>query len=340
MSVLPHWKALVQFASGVLVIAVLSVVVWTLRPRPVVPSGWQIIDTSGDVMALAYYRGAVWAGGQNGLVRIDPASGAVLETVRVENRGFRFVAALLVTQDDALWVGHSQGASRFDGTTWETWDAAGGLPSNRVYALLQTRDGALWVGMERGLVRRRDEHVKVFTRNDGLASDTVSVLFEDSRGILWAGNGVTTEGGLSAWDGAAWRVYGTSDGLVHPMVNAIVEDREGVLWFGTGFAGRGGVSLYDGKQWTSLTREDGLAGDKVRSLFQDAAGVMWVGSEYDGVACATKQGWRVLDMRNGLSGMEVKSMLQTPDGDLWLGTERGITRISAVVLAAWENVAE
>lgn len=337
MSETPRWKAAAQFALGVLVIAAISALAWSLRPRLEPPPGWQHIRTSGDVMALAYYQDAVWAGGRNGVVRMDPESGALLETVQIEKQGFRFVTSLLVTREATLWVGHSRGASRFDGATWQTWDAAGELPSDRVHALLQSRDGALWIGTEQGLVRYQDGGhpdggATVFTQADGLASDTVSVLFEDSRGILWAGNGVKIEGGLSAWDGVTWRTYAVSTGLVHPMVNAILEDREGALWFGTGFAARGGVSRFDGTQWTALTRADGLAGEKVRSLFQDADGVIWVGSEYDGIARSTEHGWQVWDGKSGLSGMEIKAIMQTPTGDLWLGTENGITRITAAAL--------
>lgn len=326
MKMRQFWKPAVQFLSGVLLVAGLSGLILILRPRPVAPEGWQIIRPPVDVAALVWYDGAVWAGGRDGLVRIDPASGVLLEDVRIEGNALRFVYALLVTREGDLWVGHAQGVHLFRGGRWERLSSVGDTPLVRVYALLQTRNGAIWIGTETGLIRLHHAQAIIFTRDDGLASNVVSVLFEDSRGVLWAGNGMTMEGGLSAWDGTTWRAY---DCPVHPMINAIIEDHNGVLWFGAGFAARGGISRFDRTTWSVITRADGLAGDKVRSLFQDADGGIWAGSEYDGVAHLTDSGWEVFDADDGFSGAEIKAIMQTSDRDMWFGTDNGITRIRA-----------
>jgi hypothetical protein len=101
------------------------------------------------------------------------------------------------------------------------------LPSDRVLALAEGDDGSLWIGTDAGLACLQGERFTLHTQQEGLASNTVSVLYVDSQGTLWAGNGLTREGGLSAWDGTTWRTYTPSDGLFHPMVNAILEDSEG-----------------------------------------------------------------------------------------------------------------
>jgi ligand-binding sensor domain-containing protein len=326
------WKAALQFLLGIALVGAMGLLVYKLLPRPKTPPGWQIIRPPTDVMALTLYQQAIWSGGRDGVVRIDPASGSLLGTVKNRGANFRYVTSLLVTRDGAVWIGHAGGASRFDGTTWSFLNISSGLPSNHVLALAQGGNDELWIGTEKGLVSCLAGQCITYTKKDGLASDTVSTLYVDSRGILWAGNGYATDGGLSAWDGKTWQIYSTADHLVHPMVNAILEDSQGNLWFGTGFAARGGASRFDGKTWTSITRADGLAGDKVRSLFQDASGAIWFGSEYDGVAHYDGFTWRVLNNKTGLSGLEVKAMLQTPDGDMWLGTENGITKISALAI--------
>ncbi|MDP2989700.1 MAG: two-component regulator propeller domain-containing protein [Kiritimatiellota bacterium] len=326
------WKVILQFLLGIALVGAVGALVWSLLPRPKTPPGWQIIRPPTDVMALTLYQQAIWSGGRDGVVRIDPVSGSLLETVQAHGKGFRFVTSLLATHDGAIWIGHAGGASRFDGNTWSLLNTEGGLPSNHVLALAEGGAGELWVGTEAGLACCQAGVCVTYKKQDGLASDIVSTLYLDSHGILWAGNGYSSGGGLSAWDGETWRIYSTSDRLVHPVVNAILEDRQGNLWFGTGFASRGAASRFDGTNWTSITRADGLAGDKVRSLFQDASGALWFGSEYDGVARYDGHTWLTLNINHGLSGLEVKAMLQTPDGDLWLGTENGITRISAQAL--------
>lgn len=339
------WRSIAQFLAGIAVIAALGGLVWLLRPRAELPSGWLHSDTGGDGMALALYREALWAGGAKGLVRVEPATGAVLEEVTVEGATLRYVSDLLVTRGGVLWVAHAGGASAFDGTTWRTLTAEDGLPEGRMLALAEEAVGALWFGAERGLASCAEGACRVFTRADGLASDLVSVLFVNSHGTVWAGNGLSTEGGLSSWAGATWQTTTVEDGLAHPMVNAILEDREGALWFGVGFAARGGANrLAPGASgapgepgsWTTFTEADGLAGPKVRSLFEDAEGALWFGSEYNGVARYADGKWLALEPKRGFSGAEIKTMLQTPDGALWFGTESGLTRISAEALGELE----
>lgn len=342
------WRSIAQFLGGIAVVAALGGLVWLLRPRAELPPGWSHSDTGGDVMALALYHEALWAGGAKGLVRVEPTTGAVLEEIAVAGATLRYVSDLLVTRDGQLWVAHAGGASALDGTAWRTLTTENGLPEGRMLALAEDSTGALWFGAERGLARCAEDACRIFTRADGLASDLVSVLFVDSAGTVWAGNGLGTEGGLSAWDGATgtpggvWRQVTVEDGLAHPMVNAILEEREGALWFGVGFAARGGANRWEGAPgtpgatWATFTEADGLAGPKVRSLFEDAEGALWFGSEYNGVARYAGGEWLALEPERGFSGAEIKCMAQTPDGALWFGTESGLTRISAEALGELE----
>lgn len=322
---------LFQFLVGIGVVAAVGMLTWQLLPQPKIPDGWQIIRPPRDVMAMTLYGGSLWSGGVDGVMRIDPVSGQMLETIHANGRAFRSVSSFAVAPDGNLWVGHGGGASRFDGSAWQSLTTASGLPSNRVLALASGQQGVLWIGTDRGLARYQDGVIKTFSVEDGLAAPSVSTLFIDSQGRLWAGNGSTAAGGLAVLVGQAWQRVTTADGA-HPVINAILEDKPGSLWFATGFASRGGASHLQGQVWSSLTQADGLAGGKVRSLFQDNQGQLWFGFEYDGAQRQNGARRPVLNTDNGLSGTEVKCMLQTPDGDLWLGTENGITRISALAL--------
>ena len=53
---------------------------------------------------------------------------------------------------------------------------------------------------------------------------------------MWFG---TDGGGVSSFDGKAFRTYDTRDGLVGTWVKAILQDRKGVMWFATGGGGVG-----------------------------------------------------------------------------------------------------
>ena len=53
--------------------------------------------------------------------------------------------------DGSLWVGSEGGVTRYDGMTWQTFDANDGLQSAVIYAVEKTSDGAYWFGGSTGL---------------------------------------------------------------------------------------------------------------------------------------------------------------------------------------------
>ena len=71
---------------------------------------------------------------------------------------------------------------------------------------------------------------------DGLANSTVTAIYQDKKGFLW----ISTQEGLSRFDGYAFTNYGVRDGLGHHIVNDVAEDKLGRLWAATN---GGGVSL-------------------------------------------------------------------------------------------------
>jgi ligand-binding sensor domain-containing protein len=307
-----------------------------LWPKPAPPPGWKIIHPPQDVMALSFYRNAIWSGGRDGLYRLDPRSGDILEKIDAPIKFSGVTCLEIDTADDVLWIGHRAGLSRYDGSTWRTFTRADGLPDDQVLALEYTSKGDLWIGTPHGVARLAQGHWETFDPADGLSSPAASVIYQDSQGRLWFGDGFTTTGGLTLYDGT-WQPITPQGHLIHPVVNAILEDRQGTLWFGTGFSSQGGASSFDGKTWNSLALGDGLAGAKTRSLFEDARGGLWFGSEYDGIALHDGRSWRIFTPKDGLAGWEVKAMLQDSSDNLWLGTENGLTRLSA---QAWQGLYE
>ncbi len=324
----PRWRQALYFLAGVGLTVLVGFAAYRLWPKPALPDGWMRLAPPDDVMALAEYRGRIWAGGRDGVVALDRDTGGLLYEVEGDVP-FEYVTSLaLSAATESVWVGHLRGVSRYDGRAWQTFAAADGLTGGRVLALLEDDDGALWVGTEQGLSRFHDGIWKRFTSADGLAGNAVSYLFQDSQGRIWAGGGLVYQAGVSVYDGQTWTTPDVEAHLVHPMLNAMLEDATGALWYGTGFSAYGGLSIHGAGGWRTLTKEDGLAGAKVRYLYEDAAGVIWVGSEHDGILRMDPNGWQILTPGDGLAGWEVLAMLQDSQGNLWLGTELGLTRIS------------
>src|ERR1019366_3288232 len=73
-----------------------------------------------------------------------------------------------------------------------------------------------------------DFSYKMFTVKDGLSCSEVSSIFQDNRGYLW----ISTEGGLSRYDGTTFKNYSIGNGL--PSYRAGCggfEDSKSHIWF-------------------------------------------------------------------------------------------------------------
>jgi ligand-binding sensor domain-containing protein len=94
--------------------------------------------------------------------------------------------------------------------------------------------------------------------------------------VVWAG---TWGGGLSRYDGKAWKQYTVAEGLPGNHVFMLHIDPKGVMWIGTN---NGLAKMQDGK-FKVLTTQDGLFGNAVFSMATARDGTLWVGS-FGGVA--------------------------------------------------------
>jgi len=297
------------------------------------PGGWSVIRPPSDVDALVVGPQEIWAGGKDGVFRLD------LETLQVSgpvNCGHpvEYVRALVLDADGTLWIGHDRGLSRRDSAGCVLLTEQDGLPDPRVNALLRDRAGRLWVGTWGGAAVLSDGVWRTLTSRDGLLVDMVSVIMEDAQGGMWFGSAVAPQGGLSILQDGGWQHLSTDEGLPHNNINALVQDSQGAVWIGTGLMDRGGTArlIQQDGAWSVkevFDSQDGLAGNKGRSLMIDRGGRTWVGSEYDGLSRRDQSGWKVLTVQDGLSHNEIKVMLQDDAGNLWIGTRDGITRIDS-----------
>jgi len=223
-------------------------------------------------------HGGAWVATWKGLSRVDgrdcfPLSPArsdhaspglrpcEFETYTVEDGLVdKWVYAIALERDGALWLGTEGGVNRFDGTRWTTYTHADGLgadpaavPSNPtaeppsphhtteyksigqanpnyVLAIAIDRAGAKWFGTwGAGLSRFDGKQWKTYTKADGLGGNYVHALGVDHDGVLWAG----TDGGASWYRDGRWRTYTTRDGLLDNNVFSMAFDKRGVRWFGT-----------------------------------------------------------------------------------------------------------
>lgn len=83
------------------------------------------------------------------------------------------------------------------------------------------------ITMSTSFVKSQHVYYKHFTTSNGLPSNTIYSIIEDKNGFIW----VSTDQGVSRFDGIKFKNFSTADGLPDNDVINIVEDSTGRIWF-------------------------------------------------------------------------------------------------------------
>ncbi len=226
--------------------------------------------------------------------------------------------------DGYLWLATTNGATRFDGVRFTTFDHSNTPAFDRridyaIQPMLGDRDGALWIATDRELVRYDNGR---FTRdaalNDSVVGEAIAGLTEDSSGTLWA----LTDHGLLLRHGSHLTPVAIS-GLPKAAGQAIVAGDSGQLWLG--FAGYGLITVRP-RQGT-MTRV--VPDENIGAILRARDGTIWAGTT-TGIVHVTAG--RVERVRVAGAGRYagVTALGEDRDGGLWIGTQgNGLYRYDA-----------
>lgn len=292
---------------------------------------WKTIRPPHEVSKIIIYKDYLYAGGQDGVYKIDLSTGSLIEKLNPSEK-MEYVRSMAIDSKGILWIGHDNGVTLYNGESYKTLKKSDGLPDNRVNALLKDSKDRMWVGTWEGVAVFENEKCSIITEKDGLINNMVNVILEDKDHGMWFGSYVAPKGGVSYYKDDKWQYFNIDNGLLHNNVTSILQYSDGGIWVGTGLYEEGGASEFifkDGSYCLKqiYSKKDNLAGEKVRSLYEDSEGNLWIGSEYYGVAIWNKENKRIITTEDGLCNQEVKSVLQDENGVIWIGTRDGITRI-------------
>ena len=268
------------------------------------------------------------------------------------------IASMVQDRTGYLWVGTQNGLYRYDGTEFQSFGVAQGLPERMVENLYVGADGTLWVATTTGIYyERRDGHFTevrtpansnqflqragtVFTSNKPdqvvTVTRTGAFLLRRTRDEQWTAEPMQLEGN-SLWSA----LYGS----------------DGVLWYGcdsdlckfeNGKSTRMGAALgLPDEKWTNLllTRSGhiwmrgtlrigeldprtkrfelrNLPGVKspepYPALAEDTQGRVITSTGSD-FAMWDKDHWRMVTGKNGLSGFEIQDLFVDREGSVWIG---------------------
>ena len=265
--------------------------------------------SSSTVWSLYEDRaGTLWAGTDNGLNRLQRASGRFVQYNHdaddPDSLSHPTVTALF--EDDAgnFWVGTSRGGlNQLDRETGRFThfhhdpDNPDTLSSDRVNALVGDNNGYLWVATEDAGLNRLDVSTgnvrRYFHEPDNansLSSDDLTSLLVDAGGTVWIG---TNSGGLNSLDpqtGTFTRYMHHPDvagSISSNSLRSVYEDSQGRLWVGHYLGG--GLDLFDRETgvFSPLPYQPGvdntLNDDHMLTALEDSSGIMWFGTHVGGV---------------------------------------------------------
>ena len=259
---------------------------------------------------------------------------------RVGNRNVKGMVAV----KDAVWVGTSGGAIRYDLTKedYKLFNVdSGSLVSNGVFHVSKVRDNII-VGTYGGGMSMFDTNTqewKNYNIPDGLADQFVYDIDEDKQGNYWIAtwSGVNFVPGGNMNDNSGWKTYtvkNTNGGLPNDWVYGVEVGKNKEIWFAT----EGGLARLDTEgKWTNWQHEAGLGApyEKVKDDITFANDPAKASKHH--ASQKAEQGLGK-DIQVGYNPNYIVSMVVDDAGVVWCGTwGGGLSRFDGKEWKTWST---
>ena len=147
------------------------------------------------------------------------------------------VKTILIDNNGNKWFGTvGDGASKFDGQNWTSYNTAEGL-DDKINKIIMDNSNKLWFATQCAHLRVYNSWNSTFTTYQASSSTYTGSCVYDAylapNGVKW----FSTEGSFASYDDTNWNVYTTEQGLTNHKVSAIAVDNNGVVWLGTEVSG-------------------------------------------------------------------------------------------------------
>lgn len=236
-----------------------------------------------------------------------------------------------IAVDDAgvVWLGAQNALYKIDGEHWTIYDQrevlASQFPSGELRGLAVANDGTLWIGSNQGEICHFDP-VRVqcrafFAGDAGMVAGELTSLTIGSNGAIYY---TTDGGGVSMFDGEAWRAFIVPDQpLLGNSVHALAQGGDGAIWIASE-AGLQRTDAATGAMLSQFTQDNAdLSSLETEVLHPAAEGGMWFGAL--GASYFNGFSWKNYTMADGLAGSLIRAIATDSQGRTWFGTESGLS---------------
>ena len=281
--------------------------------------------------------GIVWIGSaQNGLARLEQG---LWEFLPAEGPYANAVEAVFIDREENLWFGFNDGGvSRFDGSSWRSYDSSHGLPSGAISVIGEHTDGRKWFGSfgnglsrfdDRGTADISDDRWETFDQTNsvfaGASEDpdfvAVTAWAPDADGGQWFGNF-----GVGAHFLDASGVFTTfregASSLSSARIRGITVGSDNSVWFATDSR----LSRYQpgSDLWDVFGTTEGLLSPQVNAVASSNTGDLWVGTDAGISQIEPGNAMTSYGLPGGLNTSRVTALDTDARGNVWVGTPSGL----------------
>jgi ligand-binding sensor domain-containing protein len=261
------------------------------------------------------------------VVRIDFTGGVKVwkqEDGLPPNKNSGGMRAIVLDSSGSIWVGRTEGVSRFDGTKWKLFPRGFTVNGMMAGAVNLAVDGAgnIWMSGYVGIDKYDGVKWSHYDQTSGLVYP-VGLPVVSTSGKLW----VITGNGISQFLSNSWKNYSVVNGLPDSNCWRAVPDATGEILVSTS----NGVARFDKGKWIAYRVNNTPHLNQVRQLCTDLKERLWVtySSEPDGntalgVGSFDGTTWIHYTTSDGLPNDTANGLARDSKGNVWFAFQRSI----------------